>query len=194
MPTSAQLLKQIFDPYHHASEKNWEAFASRLREVQYAKGQIVKPSWQTEKNLYIIKKGAAGIFLWKENHALCLDLCFENDFFGDYMSFLTQKPSPLYTLCFEDMELLAISHRELNNLYAQSKTGEKIGRVASENLFIHKQNQQIELLLMTAEQRYKKLLDKQPALIQRTPLKHIASYLGITPESLSRIRKNIQKI
>ncbi len=194
MPTTTRLLKQIFDPYHQSSEKNWEAFASQLQEVQYTKGQIVKASWKTEKNLYIIKKGAAGIFLWKENHALCIDLCFENDFFSDYMSFLTQKPSPLYTLCLEDMECLAISQHKLNDLYAQSKTGEKIGRIAAENLFIHKQNQQIELLLMTAEQRYKQLLDKQPALIQRTPLKHIASYLGITPESLSRIRKNIATI
>jgi CRP-like cAMP-binding protein len=69
--------------------------------------------------------------------------------------------------------------------------GEKIKNVVAESLFIHKQNQQIDLLYLTSEQRYKKLLQENPNVILRTSQIHLASYLGITPESLSRIRKKI---
>ncbi|MGL5888238.1 MAG: Crp/Fnr family transcriptional regulator, partial [Bacteroidia bacterium] len=79
----------------------------------------------------------------------------------------------------------------METLYATSVIGVQIGRIAAESLYIHKQNQQIELLTLTAEERYKQLLQKQPEIIKRTPSKHIASYLGVTPESLSRIRKTI---
>src|SRR5690554_480251 len=60
---------------------------------------------------------------------------------------------------------------------------------ASEALFVHKQKQQIDILTKTATERYIELQARQPKIIQRTPQKHIASYLGVTPQSLSRIRK-----
>ena len=69
--------------------------------------------------------------------------------------------------------------------------GRYIFMVSAEMSYVEKQQQQIDLLLKTAEQRYVDLLEKQPKLIQRTPQKHIASYLGITTQSLSRIRKKI---
>lgn len=72
---------------------------------------------------------------------------------------------------------------------SKTEYGRIINQTAAENLFIHKQNQQIEILSKTAEQRYLEILDKQPHILLRTPAKYIASYLGVTPESLSRIRK-----
>ncbi len=186
-------IKKIFDPYYSAPIEVWDTFAKRLKTVTFKKNEEVKFSNTTEKKLYIINKGSAGIFLWKENHPVCIDLCFENDFFGDYLSLLTQKPTPLYTICFEETEMFYITFSDLIDLYENSKFGAKIGRIAAESLFIHKQSQQIELLTQTAEQRYKQLLTKQPHIIQRVPLKHIASFLGINAESLSRIRKKIVK-
>ena len=107
------------------------------------------------------------------------------------MSFLTQEPTDLFTQAIENTELLSISHKNLYELYKNSNIGLSIGRIESESLFIHKQSQQIDLLNLTAEERYVKLLEKQPEIVLRTPQKHIASYLGITPESFSRIRKKI---
>ncbi len=186
-------IKEIFDPYCSAPVEVWEAFAERLKTITFKKNEEIKSPKITERKLYVIKKGSAGIFLWDENHPICIDLCFENDFFGDYLSFLTQKPTPLYTICFEETEMSYITYSDLMDLYENSKFGAKIGRIAAESLFIHKQAQQIELLTKTAEQRYRQLLDKQPHVIQRVPLKYIASYLGINAESLSRIRKKVAK-
>ena len=185
------LVKNIFDPYFEAPIEIWESFAEYLEPKSFKKNELIKDTNQKEKYLSIITKGSAGIFLWKENSTICLDLCYENEFFGDYMSFLTQKPTELFTQAIEYTELLSITYSDLNELYKSSTIGLNIGRIASESLFIHKQTQQIDLLMLTAEERYLNLLERQPEIVQRTPQKHIASYLGITPESYSRIRKKI---
>ena len=191
MIEKGRLIKKIFDPYFEAPLEIWESFAKFLKHKSYKKNEIIKDTNQKEKYLNIITKGASGIFLWKENSTICLDLCYENEFFGDYMSFLTRKPTELFTQAIEETELLSISYSDLDKLYKGSDIGLNIGRIASESLFIHKQTQQIDLLMLTAEQRYLKLLKRHPKTVQRTPQKHIASYLGITPESFSRIRKKI---
>jgi len=185
------LIKEIFDPYFEAPLEIWESFAKFLKHKSYKKNEIIKNANKTERYLNIITKGSSGIFLWKKNSTICLDLCYENEFFGDYMSFLTQKPTELFTQAIEETELLSISYSDLNKLYKGSDIGLNIGRIASESLFMHKQMQQIDLLMLTAEERYLKLLKSQPESILRTPQKHIASYLGITPESFSRIRGKI---
>jgi CRP-like cAMP-binding protein len=189
--TKAERIKHIFDPYYSAPVEVWEALASVMRERTYGKNEILKNSFQTEAFLNIIISGSAGIFLDKNGHTLCLDLCYENDFFCDYMSFLTQTPTPLYTQALEKTTVLSATFQAMETLYVASPMGVQIGRIAAESLYIHKQQQQIELLTLTAEERYKQLLQKQPETIKRTPSKHIASYLGITPESLSRIRKTV---
>ncbi len=193
MNSVARRIKEIFDPYYEAPMFVWERFASYLTRKRFAKNEEIKPAHSIEKNLYFISEGAAGIFLWKENQPVCIDLHFENEFFGDYASLLTQSVSPLYTMCFEETEMFAISYDNLMSLYKDTEFGVRIGKIAAENLFIHKQAQQIELLTMTAEERYKQLLEKEPRILQRVPLKYVASFLGITPESLSRIRKQLKE-
>jgi len=184
-----KLVKKIFDPYFEAPLEIWESFAKYLKASTYKKKEIIKEVHNRESYLSIIVKGSAGVFLWKENSSMCLDLCYENEFFGDYMSFITQETTKLYTQAIEPLEILSISYTDLNALYKESNMGVNIGRIAAESLFIHKQTQQIDLLMLTAEERYQKLLARQPEMVLRTPQKHIASFLGITPESFSRIRK-----
>lgn len=191
MNNTGLLIKKIFDPYYEAPIEIWESFSTYLKRKTYKKNEIIKEPNKKENWLHIIIEGSAGIFLWKENYAICLDLCYENEFFGDYMSFLTQKPTEIFTQAIESTEILSISFSDLNKLYKNSSLGVNIARIAAESLFIQKQTQQIELLTLTAKERYLKLIERQPRIIQRTPQKHIASYLGITPESFSRIRKEI---
>ena len=88
-------------------------------------------------------------------------------------------------------EIWSIEYKNLQKLYQKSVIGVHIGRVISEELFIKKQTEQINLLTLSPTERYKKLLIEKPKIIQRTPLKIIASYLGVLPESLSRIRNRI---
>jgi CRP-like cAMP-binding protein len=128
--------------------------------------------------------------IFKNNNYICIDLCFDGDFFGDYLSFLTQQHTEIEVICFEASTLFRINRKKFNEL-AQTEYGRILCQTASESLYIHKQTQQIELLTKTAEQRYIEMLEKQPNIIQRTPSKYIASYLGVTPESFSRIKTKI---
>jgi CRP-like cAMP-binding protein len=192
MATTSELVKKIFDPYFEAPLEIWESFSAFLKKSSFTKNEIIKEARRTERSLNIILEGSAGVFLWKGTSSICLDLCYDNEFFGDYMSFLTQEPTELFTQALEHTDVLSISYQHLNMLYKESSVGLNIGRIASESLFIHKQSQQIDLLMLTAEERYMKLLKRQPEIVLRTPQKYIASYLGITPESFSRIRKKVR--
>jgi CRP-like cAMP-binding protein len=186
-----QKLKQAFDKYLEVPVEVWKSFSDLGEIIHTTKGQIIKKANATEKYLYFILKGSGGILLWNEHNFICVDLCFEAEFFGDYMSFLTQQASQLEVVTFETSELFRISKANFDLLSQQTEFGNKICRFASEALFIHKQSQQIDILTRSATERYVELLSKQPEIIQKTPLKYIASYLGVTPQSLSRIRKEI---
>ena len=183
------LLKAAFDPVFEAPITVWETFAGFCTEQWFEKEAIVKNSHTQEKYLYFILNGSGGIFLWHNNNYVCTDLCFENDFFGDYMSFLNGQSSPLEVITFEPTRLLCISAENFEKL-SQTEAGSKLRGMAAEGLFMHKQQQQIDMLTKTAGQRYDDLHARVPGIFQRVPQKYIASYLGVTPQSLSRIRTN----
>lgn len=190
MDNLAKIFKVTFDPYFDAPIQIWETFAEQGELIETSKNEVIKKYGDREKYFYFILKGSGGIMLFNNSNYLCIDLCHVGDFFGDYFSFLTNQKTDLEIICFEPCTLFRISQDNFQTL-AKTEHGKAICRVASDSLFIHKQTQQIELLSKTAEQRYLEMLEKQPNIIQRTPSKYIASYLGITPESFSRIRKKI---
>lgn len=183
-------LKKAFDQYFEAPIMVWKTFTDLCEEVSFKKNELMKSSGQTERYAYFILQGGCGVFLWKENNYVCLDIVLENDFFADHMSLITSEPSPLETIALEDTIALRISKDNINML-KKTEFGQAIFLIGAESTYVEKQQQQIDLLTKTAEQRYQELLLKSPAIIQRIAQKHIASYLGITTQSLSRIRKNI---
>lgn len=186
----AKEFKKIFDPYFDAPIEIWEYFAQQGELIETHKEEVLKKNGTSEKYLYFILKGSRGIMLYQNNNYLCIDLCYEGDFFGDYLSFLTGQKTELEVRCFEPSTLFRIDKQNFEAL-TKTEYGVQVCKAASDGLYIHKQTQQLDLLTKTAEQRYLEMLEYQPNIVQRTPNKHIASYLGITPESFSRIRKKI---
>jgi CRP-like cAMP-binding protein len=183
-------LKAAFDKYFDAPLEAWKSFAGYCELVTFKKNEVIKPYGKAETNGYFILSGSGGVFVWKGNNYVCLDLMYEDAFFADYMSLITQQPSPLETIALEDSEMLRISRTNIDKL-KQTEMGKMIFLISAEWSFVEKQQQQISLMLKTAEQRYLDLLENHPNIIRRTPQKHIASYLGITTQSLSRLRKQI---
>jgi CRP-like cAMP-binding protein len=184
-------IKQAFDPYFNVPLEVWKTFANHGEVITATKDKTLKNTNTTEKYLSFILKGSGGILLWNNNNFVCIDLCYEGDFFGDYMSFLNLQPTSLEVVTFEASELFRISKANFDKMSINTEFGDKLCRFAAEALFVHKQTQQIDILTKTATERYIELLIRQPKIIQRTPQKYIASYLGITPQSLSRIRKEL---
>jgi CRP/FNR family transcriptional regulator, anaerobic regulatory protein len=183
-------LKRSFDRHFDAPLEAWGSFAARCQRVTFSKHQVIKPRGEAESHGYFILRGSGGVFLWKRSHDVCLDLIYEDEFFGDHLSLITGQATPLETVALEPSEMLRISRADIE-LLKQSPMGRLLFLIAAEQSFVVKQQQQVDLLLKTAEQRYRELVRRQPRIVQRTAQKHIASYLGITTQSLSRIRRRM---
>lgn len=183
----AEILKTSFSDLFDAPIEAWQEFTDICEFVEYSKDEVIKSEHTKERYFHFIVKGSAGIFLWKENNFVCLDFAFDQQFCVDYMSLLTSKPSPLKVVTLEDSKMLRMTASNFN-LLTQKSVGSIIRLVAAESSFVEKQQQQIELLTISATERYNRLLDTFPGIQNRIAQNHIASYLGITPQSLSRIR------
>ncbi len=183
----AESLKKSFAKYFDAPIEAWQSFADLCEPVNFEKDEIIKKHDSIEKYFHFILEGSAGLFLWKGNNFVCIDFAFENNFCGDYMSILTKAATPLEMVALEKSEMVRITVEDFLKL-GQDKIGRVIMQISAESSFVEKQQQQMDLLTKTAEERYYILADKYPNIHQRVAQKHIASYLGITPQSLSRIR------
>jgi len=183
-------LKKAFDPYFEAPLEAWIYFANLCEEKNYKKNQIIKEAGKTDRYGYFLLEGSCGLFVWKENSYACIDLFLENNFFADDISLITGKASPIEIVALEKSNLLRISKSNIEEL-KKTPMGGMLFVIGDQNAYAEKQKQQIEFMTKTAEERYLDLFQNQPQLLQRIHQKHIASYLGITTQSLSRIRKKI---
>lgn len=188
---TAEGIKKIFDQFYNADIEVWKGFSKYATVRTFEKNQIIKDYYKTEKHINILISGSAAHFVLAGEKEICINLYYENQIFSDYLSFLTQSPTVIKTLALEDTIIWSVSHQDLNEVYTSTKVGVFIGKAISDALFIRKQSEQINLLTLSPTERYLKLIKERPEILQRTSLKIICSYLGITAESLSRIRKKI---
>ena len=184
-------VRQIVSPYWNIPKDFISEFIKEGECIDANKEQILKRRNTAAQFIYFIMQGSGGVIIQKNKKFACIDLSYEGEFLSDYMSFLSQQNSPLEIITFERSKLFRISKESFNKIISKKAIFESIYRSVAENLFYHKQKQQIELITKNAAERYYEIQNKQPDIIQRTPQKYIASYLGITPQSLSRIRKEM---
>jgi len=135
-----QRIKKAFDPYFNESHENWEKFAASGKVINCLKGEVLKRPHEIEKNFYFILSGSGSIHLWNKRNYKCVDLVYEFDFFGDYMSYVTQQPSPLETITMESSELFQIPYRNFQKLLQETERGEKITRIMADFAFFLNSN------------------------------------------------------
>ncbi|NUM72668.1 MAG: Crp/Fnr family transcriptional regulator [Ignavibacteriaceae bacterium] len=143
-----------------------------------------------EKLSFIIS-GMFRFYEISDGEEITTDFSFENSFITSYISLITSEPSQLFIQAMEDSELLTLHISDLRRLYDIDQRFERTGRLIAEQVFIDNSRRLTSVLKDPAELRYKNLLSRSPHLVQMIPLRYIASYLGIAPETLSRIRKRI---
>ncbi len=173
------------------SDADWHNFSSRLTRQEFPKKKLLLETGRTENHLSFIEKGVVRFYIPKESEELTFNFAFDNNFVSAYDSFLTQTPVTYHVETLTPSVLWRITYDDLQAIYAETEVGNTIGRNASEGLFLENFRRELSLLNDTAEQRYLKLFTEQPLLIQNIPLKYIASYIGVKPQSLSRIRRRI---
>lgn len=186
-----ETLKKAFDKYYEAPIAVWKYLAEQGEQVEYVKKEIIKQADKREKYGYFLIKGAVGSFVWNNDSRICLDLLIDNEFFGDELSLFSGKASSVEIIALENSTVLRISKLNIEKL-RQTPMGSLLFSIGDQKAYVEKEKKQIELMTQTAKERYAKLLESRPELIQRISQKDIASFLGISTQSLSRIRRKIK--
>lgn len=184
-------VKEYLNSIVNLNDAEWEQFSSKLESREYAKKSIVLKVGKVEHYIYFIERGIIRYFVPQETNDLTFGFSFENDIGSAYDSFINQEPSIYQIETLTETEVWRISYPDLMDFYKTTHSGNQIGRVIGEELYTKAIKRELSLLSETAEQRYENLFHDRPELIQQIPLKYIASYIGITPQALSRIRKPI---
>lgn len=184
-------IRKYFEKSVLISDEDWKIFSSKLTFKKFRKKQRLVNVGETENYLSFIEKGIVRFCIPKEYDDFTFSFSFDGEFVSAYDSFLTQIPCKYVIETLTETVLWRIAFKDLQSIYAETKIGNEIGRLASEKLYLENFEREISLLTQTAEQRYLQLFNDQPRLLKQIPLKYIASYIGVTPQALSRIRKRI---
>jgi CRP-like cAMP-binding protein len=186
-------LKKYLEHYSPLPEKDWEYFISRVQRRTFPKKASILAAGVIENYVNFIDSGIIRYFVREEEKDITFEIAFENSFATAYDSFLTRTPVIYEAETLTDVVLYSICYDDLQEIYALTSVGDRIGRKAAEELYIRKNRRQMSFLKDDAEQRYRGLMSDYPHLLQHVPLKYLASYIAITPQALSRIRRRISR-
>lgn len=186
-------IKAYLDKVASISEADWNFFTSKLQRTVVPKKTIFLKVNEIENRISFIESGVVRLFIPKENpdKEITFGFSFQNQFISAYDSFLIQKPSLYQLQSLTETTLLSITHSDLQEVYKTTQIGNLIGRLTAERLFLIKSKREQNLLNLSAEERYMKLFKERPELIKVIPLKYISSYIGVTAQALSRIRRRV---
>ena len=181
-------LFQYFKKFNSLSKEAERAIDEISSIVTIKKGKNLQPIGHTCKTIYFINKGIARIYYYKEENDVTECFAFENNIIARVESLFTGNPSRKAIQILEDAEVVAINSTQLFKLYDSFPEIERLFRKIFETAYVDTVHRIEGIQFHTAEERYKALLKESPNILQRVPLKYVASYLGITQVSLSRIR------
>ena len=188
-----QQIKDYLDQIATISQEDWDFFTSKLKPRIIKKKAIFLKVNEIENHISFIESGVVRLFIPKENpeKEITFGFSFKDQFISAYDSFLTRKPSVYELQALTETTLLSMSYEDLQEVYKNTQIGNLIGRLTAERLFLIKSRREQYLLNLSAEERYMKLFKERPELLKVIPLKYISSYIGVTAQALSRIRKRI---
>lgn len=167
-------------------------FSQAFQPYTLKKNAYFLESTNVNTKLGFLVKGLVRYFVFKNEEESTIEFTKEGEFVADYESFITKKPSLQNIQALEDCEFLIIDYEELQKLYAVSRNANLLGRIIIEHRFIIMVNQLLTVHRYSPEDRYRYFLNHYKDLTQRIPQYLIASYVGVKPQSLSRIRKRIK--
>ncbi|HAO07248.1 MAG TPA: Crp/Fnr family transcriptional regulator [Chryseobacterium sp.] len=174
------------------SEDVQRDLAALLEEKNFKKNEIIISVGQVAEHVYFIVSGCIRFYHFNDrNEDITTFFIMENEFFSNSSSFLTGEPSSSNVAALEPLETFRIHKEDLYGLYVKHPKFEQIGRRIVESTFVDTFTKKPQIS-SSAEEKYMDLLKKNPELIRRIPVKYLAPYLGIHPNSLSRIRKNVR--
>ena len=184
--------REIIQHYYPLSETAFQKINALVTQVEMPKKTIVYDTKQYEPKFYFIAKGSARVYIIDDDgNEVSYILFLEKDYLLSFDGYLYKKPSYEYIELLEDSILYELNTEDLKALYQTDLELANLGRALADQFAYATEQRFIDRLSLSATARYKKLIENHPEIVQRIPLKYIASYLGITQVSLSRIRSKI---
>lgn len=176
------------------NDAQWERFAEGLVIRRYDKGDVIIRAGEVESYLSIVLEGVTRHYVInRRGDDVSFEFSFPLEFNSSYASFLSRNPSRFFIEAMEPTILASMPYSYLMELYRKYPERSLASKSAIENYYIWREEREISLLTETAMERYTNLIKRSPEYLENVPLKHLASYLNIRPESLSRIRKEWRK-
>jgi len=184
-----QIKKYYFDLVPSLTEEIWIEMKQKAIVQHYKKGENYITPGEQEQFVTFINKGGFRYFLLMDDKEFVCEFTFENNYISEYQSFLKRKPAKMFIQALEDSEVVKLHYDDVQACYERYPPFQKFGRLVAEKFLIDHIERLNSLLFSSPEDRYNQLITNNPQLLQRIPQYMIASFIGITPEALSRIRK-----
>ena len=184
-----KLLQRIVD----LDKEEEELIKSSFKPLSLSKYDYFLKTDEVNKYIGFLEKGLVRYFVYKDDEESTFEFTKEGEFIADYQSFNNRTTSIQNIQAIEDCEILIINYDNVQTIFNTTKNGNLIGRYIIEHRFDIMVNQLLAIYMQNQEERYKKFVEHYSDLTQRIPQYLIASYVGVKPQSLSRIRRRFAK-
>jgi CRP-like cAMP-binding protein len=189
---AAQRLRQHIDQFVTLSEEEWQGLEPHLSIVHLKKHQCIASQGVVATQVGFVLEGVFRQFYTKDGEERTTYFFFDQQLIAAYMSCITARPSPVSIEALSDATCLVFPYSVLKALFSQYAGWQEFGRLFAEYVMVALEERMAGLLMLSPEERYLALMEgDQRHLLQRVPQHYIATYLGITPVSMSRIRNRI---
>jgi len=180
------------------NDKNWELIAPLWSSIEFNQGELILRPNEVCHQMFFLVEGMARCYFLDESgrefnwsfHFNDSEAKSNNVFMLDYASFISESKSRIYIECLSDMVVFAITKKDLYQLYNKSHFWSEMGRLISEQVYVLVHNRSLNQLALDAKERYVQFVKNYPYLVERLSQNQIASFLGITPQSLSRLKNS----
>ena len=184
-------LRQQINKIIDLTDEEFDYFTTFAKLKKLRRKELVLTEGEVCRHAYFVKTGCLRYFYTVQGEQHTGQFFFESAWYADYESFLSGQPSRQNIEALENTEIIMIPKTALEKLYQEVPKFEKFGRLMAEKAFMGLRQRTEMITNQSPEERYLNLIKQRPKLIERIPQHYIASYLGVKPQSLSRIRKRI---
>jgi CRP-like cAMP-binding protein len=173
------------------SDELWKAIEPYFYLKKLEKDEFLLQEGDVEKHYYFIVDGILMSYYIKDREEIVYNFWLKNDIAVDTASIVTQLPSRQYIRALTNTTLYILSRKDAIEISKEFQEIQEMLRIAAETAYVYSRNKTVSFLYDSPEERYEKLLKERPNIFKKIPQYYIASYLGIKPQSLSRIRKRL---
>ncbi len=160
------------------------------KEIALQRNEYLKVKGSVDTNIYLVESGSLRIYVLDENEEHTIRFGYKNNLIAALDSFLNEKPSEFYIQALKKTSLKAISKKSFLSLMESSEANKEIWISILKSFVLQQMERERDILTSSPMERYNRVLKRSPQLFQEIPNKYIASYLRMTPETLSRIKKS----